>query len=201
MLVSLSREGRWWCVGSGNVGSNCCYWNPQLLLRWITVWSWGFPILPFPILPHPSHALHQASLSFTISWSLLKLMSIKSVMPTNHLILCRPFFLLPLVFPSIRVFSNESALCIRWPKYWSFSFSINLPMNIQDWFPLGLTGLISLQSKGTLKESSPTPQFKSINSLAVSLLYGPTFTSIHDYWKNHSFDYTDLCLWSNVSAF
>ena len=72
-------------------------------------------------------------------------------MPTNHLILCRPFFLLPLVFPSIRVFSNESALCIRWPKYWSFSFSINLPMNIQDWFPLGLTGLISLQTKGTLK--------------------------------------------------
>ena len=70
-------------------------------------------------------AAHQASLSFTISWSLLKLMSIESVTPSNHLILCRPLLLLPSIFPSIRVFSNESVLCIRWPKYWSFSFSIS----------------------------------------------------------------------------
>ena len=75
-----------------------------------------------------------------------------------------------------------------------------LPMNIQDWFPLGLTGLISLQSKG-LSISFPTPQFKSINSLVLSFLYSPTLTSIHDYWKNHSFDEMDLCLQSNVSAF
>ena len=68
-----------------------------------------------------------------------------------------------------------------------------LPMNIQSWFPLGLTGLISLLSKGLSRVSSPIPQFKSINSLVLSFLYGPTFTSIHDYWKNHSFDYTDLC--------
>ena len=67
-----------------------------------------------------------------------------------------------------------------------------LPMNIQDWFPLGLTGLISLQSKG-LQESLPTPQFKSINSSSLSFLYGPTLTSIHDYWENHNFDYIDLC--------
>ena len=72
----------------------------------------------------PWTAAHQASLSFTISWSLLKLMSIESVMPSNHLVLCCPLLLLPSVFPSIRVFSNESALHIRWPKYCSFSFSI-----------------------------------------------------------------------------
>ena len=75
----------------------------------------------------PQTAAHQASLSFTISQSLLKFMSIKSVMLSNHLILCHPYPLLPSIFPSIRVFSNESALCIRWPKYWSFSFSINPP--------------------------------------------------------------------------
>ena len=75
-----------------------------------------------------------------------------------------------------------------------------LPMNIQGWFPLGLSGWISLQSKG-VSTVSPTPQFKSINSLALSFLYGPTLTSIHDYWKNHSFDLMDLCWQSNVSAF
>ena len=89
----------------------------------------------------------QASLSITNSQNLLKLMSIESVMPSNHLILCHPLLLLLSIFPSIRVFSNESFLHIRWPKYWSFNFSINLPMTIQDWFPSGLTGLISLLSK------------------------------------------------------
>ena len=98
----------------------------------------------------------QASLSITNSWSLLKLMSIESVMPSNHLILCCPLPLLPSIFPSIRVFSYESAHHIRWPKYWSFSFSISLPVNIQDWFPLGLTGLISLQCKGLSKVFSNT---------------------------------------------
>ena len=93
----------------------------------------------------------QASLSIANSWSSPKLMSIESVIPSNHLILCCPLLLLPSIFPSIRVFSNESALCIRWPKYWSFSFNIILPMNSQDWFPLGWTGWISLQSKGLSK--------------------------------------------------
>ena len=92
--------------------------------------------------------------------------------------------LLPSIFPSIRVFSSESVLRIRWPKDWSFSFSISPSNEIQDWFPLGLTGWISLLSQG---ESSPAPQFKSINSLALSLLYGPAVTSIHDYWKNQTF--------------
>ena len=99
----------------------------------------------------PWTAAHQASLSFTISQSLLKLTSIESVMPFNHLILCCPLLFLPSIFPSIRVFSSDSALPIRWQKYWSFSFSIILPMSIQDWFPLGWTGLISLQVQGTLK--------------------------------------------------
>ena len=119
----------------------------------------------------PWTAACQASLSITNSQNLLKLMSILSVMPSNHLILCRPFLLLPAIFPSIRVFSNELVLHIRWPKYWSFSFP--LPMNSQDWFPLGLTGWISLQSKG-LWRVLLTPQFKSINSLVLSFLYSPT---------------------------
>ena len=90
----------------------------------------------------------QVSLSITSSQSLLKLMSIELVMPSNYLILCCALLLLPSIFPSITVFSSESVLHIRWPKYWSFSFSISLPMNIQDWFSSGLTGLISLQSRG-----------------------------------------------------
>ena len=95
----------------------------------------------------PWTAAHQASLSITNSWNLLKIMSFESVMPSNRLILCHPLLLPPSIFPSIRVFSNESVLYIRWPKYRSFSFGISPWMNIQDWFPLGLTGLISLVSK------------------------------------------------------
>ena len=95
-----------------------------------------------PTLCDPRAAALPTSLSFTISWSLLKLMFIESVMLSNHLIVCHPLLLLPSIFPSIRVFSNESALCIRWPKYWSFSFSFNIsPSNEHP-------GLISLQSKG-----------------------------------------------------
>ena len=104
-------------------------------------------------------AAHQASLSFTIFQSLLKLMSIESMMPSNHLILCRPLLLLPSIFPSIRLFSSESALHIKWPKYCSLGLSTSvLPMNIQDWFPLGLTGLISLQSKGFSRFPSTSVQ-------------------------------------------
>ena len=106
----------------------------------------------------PWTAERQASLSFTISWSLLKLMSTEWVMTSNHLILCCPLLLLPSIFPSIRVFSNELVLCIRWPKFWSFSFRSVLPMNIQGRFPLGLTGLISLQSKGLSRVFNTTVQ-------------------------------------------
>ena len=116
----------------------------------------------------PWTAAHQASLSITNSWSLLKLMFIESMMPSNHLILCRPLLLLLSIFSNIRVFSNESTLRIRWPNIGASA--LILPMNIQDWFPLWLTGLISLHSKGFSRVLS-TPQFKSINSLALSLLY------------------------------
>ena len=115
--------------------------------------------------------------------------AIESVMPSNHLILCRLFLLLTSIFPSIKVFSHESAVCIRWPKYWSFSFYIS-PSNEHP-------GLISFRMNGLVgspcspmdsQEPSPTPQFKSINSSALSLLHSPTLTSIHDSWKNHSLD-------------
>ena len=134
----------------------------------------------------PWTAAHQASLSITNSQSLLKLMSIELVIPSKHLILCNPLLILPSIFPSIRVFSKESLLCIRWPKYWSFGFNIS-PSN-------EYSGLISFRMDWTpcsprdSQESSQTPQFKSINSLALSFLYSPTLTSIHDYWKNHSLD-------------
>ena len=105
----------------------------------------------------------QASLSITNSWSLLKLMSIEWVMPFNHLILYHPFLFLPSIFISIRVFFNETVICIRWPKDWSFSFSTSIQMNNQEWFPLGLTGLIYLQSKGLSRVFSKT-KFKSISS-------------------------------------
>ena len=106
-----------------------------------------------------------------------------AIQPSHN---CHPLLLLPSVLPRIRVFSNKSVLCIRWPKYWSFSFSIS-PSNVYS-------GLISFKIVGSpcssrdSQESSPTTQFKSINSLALSFLQSPTLTSIHDYWKNHSFD-------------
>ena len=124
----------------------------------------------------PWTAAHQASLSITNLQSLLKLMSIKSVMPSNHLILCRPLLLLPSIFPSIRVFSNESVLCIRWPKYWVSASASVFSMNIQDSFPLGSIGFISLLSKG-LTRVFFNMTVQSINSLALSFLYGPTLTS------------------------
>ena len=124
-----------------------------------------------------------ASLPNTNSQSLLKLISIESVMPSNHYILCCPLLLLPSIFPSIRVYFNESVLHIRWPKYGVSASASVLPMNIQDRFPLGWTSWSSCTARDS-QESSPTPQFKGINSLVLSFLYRPNLTSIHDYWKN-----------------
>ena len=126
--------------------------------------------------------------SITSSQSLLKLMSIESVIPSNHLILCRPLLLPPSIFPSIRGFSKKSVLCIRWPNYWSFSFRIS-PSN-------EYSGLISFKNdwldhfavQGTRKSLHQHQQFKNINSLTLTFLYRPNLTSTHDYWKNHSFD-------------
>ena len=131
----------------------------------------------------PWTAAHQASLSITNSWSLHKLMSTESVMPSNHLILCRPLLLLPLICPSIRVFSNESVLCIRWPNDWSFRFSISSSNEYSGLIPYR----IDCRQRYS-QESSLTPQFKSINSSVLSFLYSPTLKSIHDYWKNYHFD-------------
>ena len=114
--------------------------------------------------------------------------------------LCHPLLLLPSIFPSIRVFSNELALPIRWPKYWRFTSASVLQNNIQNRFPLGLTGWISLQSKGLSKVFSNTTVQKH-QFFGIQLSLGPTLISIHDYWKNHSFDYIDFCWQSNVSAF
>ena len=145
----------------------------------------------------PWTAACQLSLSFTISWSLLKFMFIELVMPSNHLILCLPL-LLPSTFPNIRIFSNKWALQNRWPKYWSFSFSISpeysgLISFRTDWFDL-------LSVQGTLKS---LPQHHSLQAsiLWCSVFFTVQLTSIHDYWRNHSPDYTDLCQQGDVSAF
>ena len=130
----------------------------------------------------PWTTAHQASLSVTNTQSPPKPMSIESVMPSSHLILCHPLLLLPQSFPALGSFQMSQFFPSGGQSIGVSALELVLPMNIQDWSPLGWTGWISLQSKGL-----STPQFKSINSLALSFLYSPTFT-IHDYWKNHSFD-------------
>ena len=126
-------------------------------------------------------AARQASLSITNSWSLLKLMFMELVMPYNqHLILCHPLFLPPSIFPSIRVFSNRSVLCMRWPKYWSFSFSISPSNEYSGLILSGFTALISLKSKGLSRVFSSIT-IQTNNFSAFSLLYVPNLTSVHDY--------------------
>ena len=137
----------------------------------------------------PWIAACQTSLSIADCRSLLKLTSVESVMPSNRLILCLPLLLLPSIFPSIRVFSNESVLCIRWPKYWSFSFSISpsneysglISLSI-DWFDL-----LAVQGtpKSLLQHHSSKASF--LRCSAFFIVQHP-LTSLHDYWKNHSFD-------------
>ena len=145
----LKKEHKYWLLE----------WNWDMLVReCLLVWciSSVQSLSHVQLFATPRTAAGQASLSITNSRSLLRLMSIESVMPSNHRILCCPLLLLPSVFPSIRVFSSESVLPIRWPKHWSFSLASVLPMNIQGWFPLGWTGLISLQSKGLSRVFSNT---------------------------------------------
>ena len=148
----------------------------------------------------PWTAAHQAFLSITNSWSLLKLMSIKSVMPSNHLTLCHRFLLLPSIFPSIRVFSNEWVLHIRWPKYWSFSFSISLSNEYSELISVRMDWLDLLAVQGSLKS------LLQDHSSKASILRHSTFFIVqlsHDYWKNHSFDFMDLCqqgVWAGSST-
>ena len=148
----------------------------------------------------PWTAAHQASLSSTSSQNLLKLMSTELMMLFNHVILCHPLLLLPLIFPSIRVLSNESALRIRWPKHWSFSFSISPSNEYSGLISFRIDCWISLQSKGLSRVLSNTTVQKH-QLLVLSFLIDPALTSIHDCWKNHSLEYTDLWWQSDVSAF
>ena len=148
---------------------------------------------PVQLLSHvwlfetPWTAANQASLSIINSQSLLNLMSIESVMPCNHLILCHPLLLPTSIFPSIRVFSSESALRIRWPKYWSFSFNISPSNEYSGLISFRMDWLDLLAIQGTLKSLLQHHSSKA-SILRCSALRSPTLTSIHDYWKNHSFD-------------
>ena len=143
----------------------------------------------------------QAQLSFTISRGLLKLMSIKSEMLSNHLILCHSLLILTSIFPNLRFFPLSQLFTSGSQSIGASASASILSVTIQSWFPLVLTGLISLLSKGLSRVFSSPTIFESINSLALSLLHGPTLTSVHDYWKNYSFDYMHLCQQSDVSAF
>ena len=127
-------------------------------------------------------------------------MSIESVMPLSHLILCRPLHLLPPIPPGIRVFSNESALHIRWPKYWSFSFSISPSNEHPGLISFRMDWLDLLAVQGILKSLLQHHSSKA-SIFRQCFLHSPTLTSIHDHWKNHSLDQMDLCWQSNVSAF
>ena len=131
----------------------------------------------------PGFPVHQQRLELAqthVHWVMM-------VMPSNRLVLCRPLLLLPSIFPSIRIFSSESVLCIRWPKYWGFSFNISPSTEYSGLISLGRTGWISLQFKGLLTSFSEASVLWSLAFFIVQL-----FTSSHDYWKNHSFDYMGL---------
>ena len=184
--------------------SHTCLWedvNFQALAQtnWTKKVRWGvgggkLPICSVQLLSHvwlfatPWTSTPKSSLSITNSRSPLKLKSISSVMAPNHLILCCPLLGPPSTFPSIRVFSNESVLHIRWPKYQSFSYSISPFNEYSGLISFRMDWLYHLGSPRDSQESSPTLLSKSINSLVLSFLYSPTLTSIHDFWKNHSFD-------------
>ena len=149
------------------------------------------------LFANPGTAAHQASLFITNSWSLLKLMSIELVMPSNHLISVIPFSSCLQSFPHQGLFqwvsSSHQVAKVLELQHQSFQWIFRIDFSRIDWFDL-------FAVKETLK-SSLAPPFESINSSVFSLLYGPTHTSIHDYWKNHSINYMDFCWQSNVAAF
>ena len=140
----------------------------------------------------PWTAAHEASLSFTISWSLFNFMPIESMMPSNHLILYFPLLFMPSVFPRIQAL----VLRIKWPKYWSFGISISPSKEYSRLISFRLTGLILLSKELSRVFSSTT--VRKHQFFSTHPFYGPALTSVHDYWKNSSFDYTDLC-WKVIS--
>ena len=160
---------------------SCLCHHRKCTLEFSSVTQWRLTLcdpMDYSTTGFPVHTNYQ---------NLLKLMSIESVMPSNCLILCHLHLLPPSMFPSIRVFSNESVLHIRWPKYWRFSFKISPPNEYSGLISFSMDWLDLHVVQGTLK-SLLQSQFKSINSSALSFVYSPTLTSIHDYWKNHSLD-------------
>ena len=154
-----------------------CIFTSMLIINYVVVVP-SLSCIQFFVTPWTEEC--QASLSFTISQSLLKLMSIESVMPSNHFILCHPLLLLPSIFPNIKVLSSELALHIRWPKYWKFSSSVS-PSN-------EYSGLISFRMDWFVSRVFSSITFRSISSSLLSYLFGPALTSTRDYWKNHSID-------------
>ena len=159
-------------------------WFGHSVISWLFVTPWT--------------AACQSSLSITNFQSLLKLMSIESVVPFNHLVLCHPLILPPSTFPRMKVFPMSLFFASGSQSIGVSVSATVLPINVQCWFPLGLTGLISLQSKGGLTRVFSNTAIQKHQFLALSLLYGPP---LHDYWKNHSFNCIDLCQQSDVSAF
>ena len=149
----------------------------------------------------PWVAARQAALCITNSQSLLNLMSIESVIPSNRLILCCPLLILPSIFPSVTVFSNVSGLCIRWPEYWSFSFSISSFNEYSGLISFRIDWLDLLVVQGTLKSLLQHHSSKASFVQCSAFFYGPTLIFLHDYWKNHSFDDMDLCWQSNDPTF
>ena len=180
----------------------------QLSITWVRLISSVQSLSRVQFFATPWTVACQASLSITNSWSPPKPMSIESVMPSNHLILCCPLFLLPSILPNIRIFSNESTLHTSGGQNIGVSASTSvLPINTQDWSPSGWTGWISLQSKGLSRVFSNTPiqkhqffcaQFSSQSNSHIHTWLWKDHTWL---WKNHSFDWMDLYWQSNISAF
>ena len=161
MICFHPQNVSWWCC--------CCVHSLSHVQLFETPWT----------IAH--------SLSLTTSQSSSTFMSIKSVMPSHHLILCCPLLLLPSIFPRIRGFPMSKALPIRWPKYWSFSFSISPSNEYSGLISFRIDWFDHLAVQGT-QESSPAPQLGTISSLVLSLPCGPILLSVHDYWRNHRFD-------------
>ena len=179
-LWGLMKHRIWLCAPQKKWHQNARLTLLYLVVAQLLIHIWLFVA--------PWAAAHQVLMSFIISRSLLKLMSIESVMPSNPLVLCHPLLLLPLIFPSIRVFSNELALCIKWLKYWSFSSSIGPSNEYSGLISFRVHWLDLLTIQGTLKSLIQHHSSKaSILQHSAYFMVQPS-TSIHDYWKNHSFN-------------
>ena len=192
--IVKDREAR--CAAVHGIAKSRTWLSDWTKLKWTKILASGPLLLSHfsrvRLCATPWTTARQASRSITNSRSPPKPMSIKSMMPSSHLILSHPLLLLPSIFPSIRVFSNESVLRIGWPKYWSFSFNINPPNEHPGLITLRMDWLDLLALQGTLKSLLQHHSSKA-SILWCSVFFMVQLSSIHDYWKNHSFDSTYLC--------